>query len=152
MANVFVDSTTILYPLDPREESKGQKALEWLRKLKERDCLTISPQVLNEAYWVVSRRAQFAGARAGIRGYLTTLTVWTTTSLDATITLEAWTLQDRYRLGFWDSLLLASANRAGCSHFLSEDLNDGQLYGGVQVVNPFRHDPQDVLGRALRKS
>ncbi len=41
------------------------------------------------------------------------------------------------------------ANAAGCGHFLSEDLNDGQVYGSVRVINPFRHAPDDVLGPAL---
>jgi predicted nucleic acid-binding protein len=110
----------------------------------------MSPQVLNEAYWVASRKPDFAQSRVDLRPYLTAMAIWATAPLDAAVTAEAWGLQDRYRLGFWDSLLLASANRAGCSHFLSEDLNDGQLYGAVQVVNPFRHDPADVLGRPVR--
>ena len=29
-------------------------------------------------------------------------------------------------------------DRAGCTQVLSEDLSDGQDYGGVQVTNPFR--------------
>ena len=63
---------------------------------------------------------------------------------------EAWRLEDRYGVSFWDSLLLASANAAGCDYFLSEDLNDGQAYGGVTVIDPFRHAPQDVLGPPVR--
>jgi hypothetical protein len=34
-----------------------------------------------------------------------------------------------------------------CTHFLSEDLNDGQAYGELVAVDPFRHAPEDVLGR-----
>lgn len=62
---------------------------------------------------------------------------------------QAWSLQDRYGVQWWDALLLASANAAGCHLFFSEDLNDGQTYGGVTAINPFRHRPEDVLGRAL---
>jgi predicted nucleic acid-binding protein len=72
-----------------------------------------------------------------------------TTPLDMPVVMAAWRLQDRYQIRIWDALLLASANAAGCSHFLSEDLNDGQTYGRVVAVNPFRHTPEDVLGRAL---
>jgi predicted nucleic acid-binding protein len=43
---------------------------------------------------------------------------------------------------------LASANAANCTHFLSEDLNDGQAYGELVAVDPFRHAPEDVLGGA----
>jgi predicted nucleic acid-binding protein len=41
-------------------------------------------------------------------------------------------------LRYWDSLIVAAARRAGCPEALSEDLSDGQDYGGVIVVNPFR--------------
>jgi predicted nucleic acid-binding protein len=41
--------------------------------------------------------------------------------------------------------LLASAAEAGCSVFLSEDLNDQQLYGDVRVLDPFHHEAAEVL-------
>jgi predicted nucleic acid-binding protein len=109
----------------------------------------MSPQVLNECYSVVWRKPAFAHARPIIRAYLADYGVWTTAPLQADTTFQAWEIADRYQVGFWDALLLASANAARCTHFLSEDLNDGQVYGTVQAVNPFRHAPQDVLGRAL---
>ena len=37
-----------------------------------------------------------------------------------------------------DSLLLATAEANGCSEFISEDLNDGQIYCGMKIVNPFK--------------
>ena len=40
-------------------------------------------------------------------------------------------------LQFYDSLLLAAAESAGCDEFLTEDLNDGQVYCGIKAVNPF---------------
>jgi predicted nucleic acid-binding protein len=110
----------------------------------------MSPQVLNESYWVVARKPAFAHARAMIRSYLGDHRAWTTAPLEAQTLFDAWALEDRYGIGFWDALLLASANSAGCAVFLSEDLNDGQTYGRVKAVNPFRHAPADVLGPALR--
>ena len=44
----------------------------------------------------------------------------------------------RYGIQFYDSLLLVSAAESGCSEFISEDLNDGQIYCGMKVVNPFK--------------
>lgn len=43
----------------------------------------------------------------------------------------------RYQIKYWDSALLAQAERFGAKIFYTEDLNDGQLYGSVRVVNPF---------------
>jgi predicted nucleic acid-binding protein len=71
-----------------------------------------------------------------------------TAPLNAETLASAWRLQDRHGAGFWDCLLLASASATGCGHFLTDDLNDGQLYGDARAVDPFRHAPEDVLGRA----
>jgi predicted nucleic acid-binding protein len=45
---------------------------------------------------------------------------------------------ERYQLQFYDSLLLATAEAHSCNEFYSEDLNDGQIYCGMKVVNPFK--------------
>jgi predicted nucleic acid-binding protein len=104
--------------------------------------------VLNESYWVVLRKPQFAGVRPKIRTYLGEYVRWASAPLVGSTIQAAFDLEDRFGVRFWDALLLGSANAAGCSHFLSEDLNDGQTYGAVRAINPFRHNPADVLGAA----
>ena len=47
------------------------------------------------------------------------------------------TLTQRYRIAYWDAAILAAARLSGCDTLLSEDLSDGQDYGGVRVANPF---------------
>ena len=47
-------------------------------------------------------------------------------------------IRETYNLQFYDSLLLASAEQAGCGILYTEDLNDGQMYGTVKAVNPFK--------------
>lgn len=59
---------------------------------------------------------------------------------------EAWALQDRHRVSFWDALLLASALAADCTIFLSEDMNGGQKIETLSIVNPFTTAPDTVLG------
>ncbi len=143
---VFVDSTSLIYPLDRTNPTKKAVCEAWLKSLRQQDRLTFSPQVLNETYWAVMRKPAFAHARPGIRAYLRDYAAWATAPLAAKTLDEAFILEDRYGVRFWDALLLASANAAGCDYFLSEDLNDGQTYGRVTVINPFRHRWQDVLG------
>ena len=41
------------------------------------------------------------------------------------------------RLGYWDALLLAAADAAGVTVMLSQDMQDGFVYRGLEVVNPF---------------
>jgi len=147
--NVFVDSTTLLYTLDPTEAPKRARCVLWLKSLRLSGSLMMSPQVLNETYSVVMRKPAFGSARGGIRAHLKDYAPWATAPLNVEILIAGWRLQDRFRISFWDCLLLASANATECGFFLSEDLNDGQPYDGVRAVDPFRHAPADVLGRAL---
>jgi predicted nucleic acid-binding protein len=44
----------------------------------------------------------------------------------------------QYQISFWDGLILAAAEAGGAEMLYTEDLNDGQQYGGILVRNPFR--------------
>ena len=50
------------------------------------------------------------------------------------------------RYSYWDALLLAACARAGITTLLSEDMQDGSVFQGVQIVNPF--SPQGLSPRA----
>ncbi|MDX1630449.1 MAG: hypothetical protein R3234_01190 [Thermoanaerobaculia bacterium] len=50
-------------------------------------------------------------------------------------------LQDRHTLSWWDSLIVAAAQIAGCSFLLTEDLRHEQELDGVRIVDPFRIEP-----------
>jgi len=43
-----------------------------------------------------------------------------------------------YGIHFYDGMIVAAAESAGCGRIWSEDLNPGQKYFGVSVENPFR--------------
>ncbi|HEV2363683.1 MAG TPA: PIN domain-containing protein [Caulobacteraceae bacterium] len=117
----------------------------WLKMLRDQDRLSLSLQVLNEAYWVVLRKPAFAPARREVRAYLADLALWLTAPSTFDTVSRAWRIGDRHGVSWWDALLLASAAEARCSLFLSEDLADGQVYEGVHVIDPFRHEMEEVL-------
>jgi predicted nucleic acid-binding protein len=41
-------------------------------------------------------------------------------------------------LSFWDALVVVAAAQSGAKRLYTEDLQDGQIILGVEVVNPFR--------------
>jgi predicted nucleic acid-binding protein len=45
----------------------------------------------------------------------------------------------RHQISYFDACIVAAAAELGCAKVYSEDLNHGQSYQGVQVINPFRH-------------
>jgi predicted nucleic acid-binding protein len=55
---------------------------------------------------------------------------------DGQAVIEAIDLEERYRVSYWDALILQAAGSAGATLLYSEDLNHGQEYGNVLVKNP----------------
>ncbi|HTI72360.1 MAG TPA: PIN domain-containing protein [Candidatus Limnocylindria bacterium] len=132
----FIDTNILLYAICPSatERLKAEKAREILR----RDDLALSVQVLQEFYVQATRptRAQplsHAEATALIELWLR----FTVIEVSVSVMQAALHLKDRFRTSYWDAAILAAANCAVCHEVLSEDLNPGQTYNGVRVVNPF---------------
>lgn len=57
--------------------------------------------------------------------------------LDEHIVQDGIETAQRFSLSYWDGAIIASAKRIGAKVVLSEDLNHGEEYGGVTVINPF---------------
>lgn len=60
--------------------------------------------------------------------------------------------EERYRISFWDGLILAAAESAGATFILTEDLNHGQQYGSVSARNPFLDPPENTRSQPLQFS
>jgi predicted nucleic acid-binding protein len=145
---VFVDSNVLLYRWDAVERRKQPAALRWLEALWESRTGRLSDQVLNEFYVVATRKLEPAMPRQTARDEVRAYQTWRVFQAGAEATARAWEVEDRYGLSFWDALIVAAAQLSGCRHLLSEDLQDGQDLGGVQVCNPFARAPSDLgLGR-----
>jgi len=132
----FIDTNILVYAICPcsDERAKAEKARDILR----RDDLALSVQVLQEFYVQATRptRAQplsHAEATALMNLWLR----FSVVELSVSLMQEALRLKDRYQTSYWDAAILAAAGAAGCTELLSEDLNPGQSYDAVRVVNPF---------------
>jgi predicted nucleic acid-binding protein len=60
--------------------------------------------------------------------------VW---AISRELVLEAVEAKERFGVPYWDAAILVAARQMGCQTMFSEDLNAGQDYDGVTVVNPF---------------
>ncbi len=47
-------------------------------------------------------------------------------------------LSQRFQISYWDGTIIAAAERLSARVVYSEDMNHGQRYGSVTVLNPFR--------------
>lgn len=137
---VFVDTNTVVYTRDQRDPSKANRAAEWLSALAAADRLVVSPQVLNEAYSVGVRKFPGAG-RGAVAEWVSSFIPYCTAPMDARVFRAAIGVEREFRTSWWDSLILASALAAGCTHLLSEDMQQGQMIGRLRIINPFREAP-----------
>ena len=142
-ASVFVDTNVLLYALDRAEPWKQEKARAWRGELWKRKCGRIGIQVLQEFYANVVRKWPSASELA--RSEIRNLMAWRPVVVDTDLLEHSWKMQDRYRLSFWDSLIVAAAKSSACQFLLTENLQAGQDLDGIIVINPFQDQPGSIL-------
>ncbi len=132
----FIDSNVFVYFADGRNPKKQAIARTVLADAIGNRQYVISSQVLNEFANVSLKKLGMTEDEA--RKYVEEFQHIRVVFQQDGLTVRALEIRKQYGLQFYDSLLLATAESVGCDIFLTEDLNDGQTYCGIKVVNPFR--------------
>jgi len=135
-ALIFVDANVLVYARDPRDPVKQTLARDWIRLLWEHSRGRTSTQVLSEFYEIVTRKFPSQSredAWEEVQSYLS----WNPQSINKSVMTGARELERRYRLSWWNCLVVAAAQIQNCVLLLSEDLPDGADYGGIIVRSPF---------------
>jgi predicted nucleic acid-binding protein len=144
-ARVFVDTNVLVYARDRTDEEKHARALEWLAVLWQERAGRLSWQVLQEYYVTATRKLEPPRGPADAREDVTSLVTWRPIAIDLPTLDAAWVIEDRFSLSWWDALIVAAAQAGGCTHLLSEDLQDGQSFETLRIISPFTHRPEAVL-------
>jgi predicted nucleic acid-binding protein len=135
----FLDTNVLLYAIskDPAERRKTDIAIELLDAPKGE--LALSVQVLQEFYVQATRGSRKEGLPHSLaREYIEHWQALEVQDLTLDVLRAAIESVHRFKISYWDAAIIEAARMSGCDTVLSEDLNDGQSYGGVQVQNPFR--------------
>jgi predicted nucleic acid-binding protein len=139
---VFVDSNVLLYAVDESNRKKHEAARLWRSELWKSARGRISFQVLHEFYANVDRR--WPAARKEVQAEIRNLMAWRPIAAGGGMLEDAWKIQERYKISYWDSLIVSAAKAASCRYLLTEDLQAEQEMDGVVVVNPFLSDPTKI--------
>ena len=135
----FLDTNVILYAYstDASEYDKRDIA----RSILTQADWIISAQVLQEFYSNATRPKRgtialmtHADAQAAVHG----LARFATVALDAALIQQAIALRAQHQVSYWDAAIVAATLRSGARELLTEDLNAGQVFDGVTIVNPFK--------------
>jgi predicted nucleic acid-binding protein len=135
---VFVDTNILVYAFDRASGAKHDTARGLVRHLWESGTGVLSTQVLQEFAVYLRRKVARSLSANETRDVLQEYMGWTIVVNTAQSTLRALEIEERYKISFWDALVIHAAETAGAEIIYTEDLSDGQAYGGVRAVNPFR--------------
>jgi predicted nucleic acid-binding protein len=136
-ADVFIDTNVLLYTIDEDtgSASKRQCAQQLLLSEKWGWSVQVAAEFFVNA---TSAKRPFRLKVADAAALVETWFAFPTLELTPDLFRAALDIQQRFQLAYWDAAILAAAKRMDCRVVYSEDLNDGQNYDGVIVVNPFK--------------
>lgn len=137
-AESFLDTNLFVYPLTTGDEAKSEIAGKLIRKGIRTGRSCISFQVVQECLNVIVRHAEIVLTAEQARRYLeTSLKPLWRIYPSAPLYERALDIQTLHRFSFYDSLIVAAAQEAGCEVLYSEDLQHGQQVDFLTIQNPF---------------
>lgn len=133
--DAFFDSNIFLYAAskDPADVEKSRRAARLIADTR----FGVSIQVAQEFYHNARIKARLAISAGQAETIIELLLARPLVTTDADLFARARGICERYQLRYWDAAIVAAAVRLGAPVLYSEDLSNGQDYGGVRIVNPF---------------
>ena len=134
---VFVDTNLLYYANTDSPDPRHARARQLIEPLwSEPGRAAISVQVLQELHVNLIRKGGLdpAASWRRVSDYL----AWKVIDNDRLLLAAAFDVQTRWKLSYWDSLIVAAAQRSGAPLLWSEDLAEGQRYDDLRALNPLR--------------
>lgn len=135
---IFIDTNILVYALDNRDNDKMNKARNILRKVIYENKAVISAQVINEFYVAATKKLSID--KNLIKTIVHNFKNMEIIASDLQLTENAIKISIESQISFWDSLIIAAAEKANCKLIISEDLNSGQKYQDISLINPFQEE------------
>ncbi|MBT9282689.1 MAG: PIN domain-containing protein [Hydrogenibacillus schlegelii] len=133
----FVDTNVLVYAHDTSAGEKHARAKALITELWKTGHGCLSVQVLQEFYVTVTQKVRNPLSSEKAIQVIQYLSNWNLHVPDAGDVVEAIRIHRRYGISFWDAMIIRSAEALGCQVIWSEDLNVGQKYGEVLIIDPF---------------
>lgn len=135
VSKIFIDTNIFVYSIDDWDPDKKARARQVLGGLAPQHHSIISTQVIQELYSVAVSKLK--ADKHIVRHLIHSFRTLEIVNIDLLLIEEAIDISLVSQLSFWDSLIVAAAEKANCKYIYSEDLHSGGIYRGVTVLNPF---------------
>ncbi|CAN5311042.1 PIN domain-containing protein [soil metagenome] len=135
MSKIFIDTKIFVYSIDDRDLEKKAGARQILHALPAKHQPIISTQVVQELYAVATTKLK--AEPFIVKQLVHSFRRMEIVNIDLDLIEQAIDINLILQISFWDSLIIAAAEKALCKYVYSEDLASGASYRGVMVLNPF---------------
>ena len=133
----FFDTNVLVYCMDAGDPMRQARAIDRFARACEQDTVVLSAQVLQEFYAITTRKLKPPLPPAEALAQMERLANFEVLGSSAGSVLESVRLAHRYRLQWWDALILEAALRSGANVLVTEDGQHGQRFGKLTLENPF---------------
>ena len=131
----LIDTNILIYAAAGRHDEPEKYARSW--SVLDDAKFGLSGQILAEFYVNVRTKPKVPLTPIEAATWVDRLSTVPVVGVDADVVREAIRHSHRFKISYWDAALIAAAERLDAPVLYTEDLNHGQLYGSVKVVNPF---------------
>ncbi len=132
----FVDTNILVYAHDRSAGLKHHRAQVLIEQLWHSGQGVLSTQVLQELCVSLRRKSRRPPSSDEMIRLIQDYLSWEVVVNGPDSVVEALQIEARYKVSFWDALILHAAEKAGAAVLYSEDLAAGQGYGSTRVINP----------------
>jgi len=134
----FVDTNILIYAHDSDAGPKHERARQLIEHLWSTGQGALSTQVLQELCVNLRRRGAHPLPGDEIAKLIEDYLSWEIVINTPQAIIAALGIEARYKVSYWDALILQAAETCGAAVLYSEDLSHGQRYGAVEVRDPLR--------------
>jgi predicted nucleic acid-binding protein len=135
----FLDTNVFVYTFDSGAHAKAKRSLDLIRQALDSGRGIVSYQVVQEFFNVALRRfAQPLSAAEAEQYLVTVFRPLLAIQSSAALYIEALRISEKYRVGWYDSLIVAAALEGKCATLYSEDFQHGRNLEGLKIENPYK--------------
>ena len=133
----FIDTNVLVYAFDKSAGDKHDIAVDLFKRVTSENAAIFSIQVLMELYVTLTRKIRSPLTQKDTAEIIREVASWSVFSPSPSDVLDAIQISNSCRISLWDSMIVQAAVKTKASVIWTEDLNDGQVFEGVRVKNPF---------------
>ncbi len=134
---IFVDTNILVYANDGSDKPKQECCKQIILDGIQNENMVLSTQVLSEFFVTVTKKIKEPLPVEIAKREIILLKAAEIVDVDYHSILKAIQVSVKNKLSYWDSLIIASAVKAGCGEIITEDMNHGQMIEGLVIRNPF---------------